>query len=212
MELNNARYELTAVKPDQYPLGDMPEIALVGRSNVGKSTIINTLLNRKNLARVSSEPGKTRGINFYNIDDELYFVDLPGYGYAKVSKEQKGSWKDIIETYLNLRQQLKMVVMLVDIRHAPSEDDKIMYKWIMERGLSHLVVATKMDKISRSQVHARLQDIKKVLGLGDGITVIPFSSETRQGKEEIWAAIRASMDAFVNAAEEVVPGEDSKDT
>lgn len=194
MELNNARYELTAVKPEQYPIASIPEIALVGRSNVGKSTVINTLLNRKNLARVSSEPGKTRGINFYNIDDVLYFVDLPGYGYAKVSKEQKGSWRDIIETYLNLRHQLKMAVMLVDIRHAPSEDDKVMYRWIVERGLSHLVVATKMDKISRSQVHARLQDIKKVLGIGEGISVIPYSSETRLGKAEIWAAIHAVMD------------------
>lgn len=195
MELNNARYELTAVKPEQYPLGELPELALLGRSNVGKSTIINTLLNRKNLARVSSEPGKTRGINFYNIDDVLYFVDLPGYGYAKVSKEQKGSWRNIIETYLNSRRQLKMAVMLVDIRHAPSEDDQIMYKWILGHGLPHLVVATKTDKISRSQVHARLQDIKKVLGLGEGIAVIPYSSETRQGKDEVWTAITASMNA-----------------
>ena len=198
MDLNKARYELTAVKPEQYPLAIIPEIALVGRSNVGKSTIINTLLNRRNLARVSSEPGKTRGINFYNIDDELYFVDLPGYGYAKVSKGQKESWRAIIETYLNLRHQLKMVIMLVDIRHAPSADDKIMYQWILERGLSHMVVATKLDKISRSQVHARVQEIKKVLGLGNGIVVIPFSSETRQGKDEIWTAVRVAMDAVAN--------------
>lgn len=193
MELSRARYELTAVKPEQYPFGNMSEVALVGRSNVGKSTIINTLLNRRNLARISSEPGKTRGINFYNIDDMLYFVDLPGYGYAKVSKKQKGSWGGIIETYLNSRRQLDMVVMLVDIRHAPSEDDRVMYKWIQEHGLPHVVVATKADKIPRSQIHARMQDIRKVLGMGDGIAVIPFSSETRQGKDETWAAIRSVM-------------------
>ena len=206
MELNKARYELTAVKPDQYPSGSIPEIALVGRSNVGKSTFINTLLNRKNLARVSSEPGKTRVINFYNIDDVFYFVDLPGYGYAKVSKEQKESWEGIIETYLNYRPQLGMIILLVDIRRAPSEDDIIMYKWILEHGLSHLLVATKSDKISRSQVHARMQDIKKVLDVRGGVVVIPYSSETRQGKDEIWAAIRAALNAVTekstNAAAE----------
>ena len=195
MDLNKARYELTAVKPEQYPSGNLPEITLVGRSNVGKSTIINTLLNRRNLARVSSEPGKTRGINFYNIDDVLFFVDLPGYGYAKVSKQQKGTWGGIIETYLNSRHQLKMVMMLVDIRHAPSEDDKMMYRWISEHGLHHFVVATKADKISRGQVHARLQEIKKVLGLSEQITLIPYSSETRQGKDQIWKTIIAALDA-----------------
>ena len=199
VELSKARYELTAVKPEQYPLSNIPEIALVGRSNVGKSTIINTLLNRKNLARVSSEPGKTRGINFYNIDDALYFVDLPGYGYAKVSKGEKAFWGNIIETYLNSRRQLEMVVMLVDIRHAPSEDDKVMYKWILQHGLSHMVVATKMDKIPRSQVRNRMQDIKQVLGLSEGIVVIPFSSETRQGKDEIWTAIKVAINTATNA-------------
>lgn len=214
MDLNKARYELTAVKPEQYPFGDTPEIALLGRSNVGKSTIINTLLNRKNLARVSSEPGKTRGINFYNIDNELYFVDLPGYGYAKVSKDMKAAWGGFIETYLNSRRQLRMAVMLVDIRHAPSEDDKMMYKWIVEHGLHHIVVATKTDKISRSQVGARMQDIKKVLGIGAGVVAIPYSSETRQGKDEIWTLIKAAMNAVsdavtgaaVNTAAEDVPG------
>lgn len=197
MELNNAKYELTAVKPEQYPLSDLPEIALLGRSNVGKSTIINTLLNRKNLARVSSEPGKTRGINFYNIDDRLYFVDLPGYGYAKVSKEIKSSWGGFIETYLNFRPQLRMAVMLVDIRHSPSADDKIMYNWIAEHGLYHIVVATKMDKISRSQVKPRVQEIKKTLDIGEKVVVIPYSSETRQGKDEIWTVIKAAMNEEV---------------
>ena len=200
MDLNKARYELTAVKPDQYPVGSLPELALLGRSNVGKSTIINTLLNRRNLARVSSEPGKTRGINFYNIDDVMYFVDLPGYGYARVSKEQKGNWRGFIETYLNSRPQLQMVIMLVDIRHAPSEDDKVMYKWILGHGLYHMVVATKLDKISRSQVHTRIQEIKKVLEIGEGVTLIPYSSETRQGKDEIWKAIKAAVDAVTAAA------------
>jgi GTP-binding protein len=193
VDLNKARYELTAVKPSQYPSGSMPEVALVGRSNVGKSTIINTLLNRRNLARVSSEPGKTRGINFYNIDDALYLVDLPGYGYAKVSKEKKVSWGDIIETYLNRRQQLGMIVMLVDIRHAPSEEDRVMYGWILEQGLEHLVVATKMDKISRGQVFGRLNEIKKVLGLREGVRLIPYSSETKQGRDDIWKEINGTL-------------------
>jgi GTP-binding protein len=193
VDLNKARYELTAVKPSQYPSGSMPEVALVGRSNVGKSTIINMLLNRRNLARVSSEPGKTRGINFYNIDDALYLVDLPGYGYAKVSKEKKVSWGDIIETYLNRRQQLGMIVMLVDIRHAPSEEDRVMYGWILEQGLEHLVVATKMDKISRGQVFGRLNEIKKVLGLREGVRLIPYSSETKQGRDDIWKEINGTL-------------------
>ena len=199
MDLSKARYESPAVKPDQYPSGSIPEIALVGRSNVGKSTIINTLLNRRGIARVSSEPGKTRGINFYNIDDKLYFVDLPGYGYAKVSKEEKARWGKMIETYLNSRRQLEMAVLLVDIRHAPTGDDVMMYKWITGRGLRRLVIATKTDKISRGQIHGKLQDIRKVLGLTQEDKVIAYSSETRQGKDDIWAAIRAGISEKINA-------------
>lgn len=206
MDLNKARYESTAVKPDQYPGGSIPEIALVGRSNVGKSTIINTLLNRRGIARVSSEPGKTRGINFYNIDDKLYFVDLPGYGYAKVSKEEKTRWGKMIETYLNSRRQLEMAVLLVDIRHAPTGDDVMMYKWITGRGLRHLVIATKTDKISRGQIHSRLQEIRKVLGLTQEDKVIAYSSETRLGKDEIWTIIRTiinSSDVSEDVSEDV---------
>jgi GTP-binding protein len=203
VDLSKARYELTAVKPSQYPVTSIPEIALAGRSNVGKSSIINTLLNRKGLARVSSEPGKTRCINFYNVDDKLYLVDLPGYGFAKVSKEQKKSWGDIIETYLNTRQQLEMVVLLVDIRHAPSQDDRMMYKWITEHGIKHIVVATKLDKISRGQIKARVDEIKKVLSMKDDDTVISYSSETKQGKDEIWKLILETVGDEGSCAENV---------
>lgn len=186
MQIQNAKFEITAVKPAQYPASNAPEIAFVGRSNVGKSSIINTLLNRKNLARVGATPGKTREINFYNIDSKLYFVDLPGYGYANVSKTKKSTWNEIIETYLYSRPQLRMILMLVDIRHTPSDDDRIMYRWLLEREVPHAVIATKLDKISRNQLNARLKDIKDTLELKDGVEIIPFSAESRQGREEIW--------------------------
>lgn len=183
--INKAEFVITAVKPQQYPATSVPEIAFVGRSNVGKSSIINTLTNRKNLARVGATPGKTREINFYNIEDKLNFVDLPGYGYAKVSKEKKSTWGDIIETYLKSRQQLKLVILLLDIRHAPSADDKIMYDWIKSYGVPYMIVATKADKISRGQVKPSLSMLKKELGITDTAELVPFSAETRQGKEEI---------------------------
>jgi GTP-binding protein len=185
--ISNPKFELSAVEPQQYPAGALPETAFVGRSNVGKSSFINAMLNRKGIARISSTPGKTRVINFYNIDNKLYFVDLPGYGYANVSKSQKSSWGDIIQTYLNSRPQLKLVMMLVDIRHKPSDDDRIMYEWILGHALPHIVVATKADKIPRSQVKGRLEEIKTVLRMGEGVPLVPFSSETKQGKDEIWS-------------------------
>ncbi|WP_010252377.1 ribosome biogenesis GTP-binding protein YihA/YsxC [Acetivibrio cellulolyticus] len=185
MNINNARFEKGAVKPEQYPDNDIPEVTFVGRSNVGKSSLINALLNRKSLARIASKPGKTREINFYNIDDVLYFVDLPGYGYAKVSKDIKSAWGESIETYLNESKKLKLVVMLVDIRHSPSEDDQMMSKWLTSSSLPFIVVATKKDKIPRSKVKERLSDISNTLELGSGNMLIPFSSETKDGREEI---------------------------
>jgi GTP-binding protein len=199
LKVNNARYECTAVNASQYPVSALPEIAFVGRSNVGKSSIINSLLNRKNLARTSSTPGKTREINFYNIDDKLHFVDLPGYGYASVSKEKKGSWAKIIEEYLYTRQQLKALILLVDIRHLPTKDDKTMYEWIVAHNINHFVVATKSDKIPRSQVKPKLNEIKKFLTIDNSVPVIPFSSVSRQGKEEIWDTIEGLIG--VNEAE-----------
>lgn len=189
MVINNAQFEISAVKPQQYPAGNLPEVAFAGRSNVGKSSIINSLLNRKSIARISSTPGKTREINFYNLDRKLYFVDLPGYGYAKVSKEKKQTWGDVIATYLNTRQNLALAIMLVDIRHLPTADDCIMFDWIRNSNIPYLLVASKADKITRSQINPSLQAIRKTLGLEDGAEVIPYSSETRQGRDEIWKRI-----------------------
>ena len=190
MNLNNARYELTAVRPDQYPGSSIPEVAFIGRSNVGKSSIINALLNRRGLARTSGTPGKTREINFYNVDDCMYLVDLPGYGYASVSRDKKSSWGLIVDTYLNLRLQLKLLILLVDIRHKPSEDDRVMYDWICSRNVPHLVVATKLDKITRGHVKARLDEIKTTLGIDDDAGILAFSSETRQGRDELWCRMK----------------------
>ncbi len=183
MDISRSRYECTAVKPDQYPAGDMPEIALVGRSNVGKSSIINSLLNRKGLARVSSEPGKTRGINFYNIDDTLYFVDLPGYGYAKLSKSEIEKWGEMIESYLQNREGLLKVVQLVDIRHVPSAQDVQMYEWLRYYGLDGIVVATKSDKVSRNQMAKYISIIKKTLALSPEDIIIPVSTLKRTGHD-----------------------------
>jgi GTP-binding protein len=189
LEIKNATYEVTAVKPEQYPTNYLPEIAFVGRSNIGKSSIINSLLHKKNLAYVGATPGKTRVINFYNIDNKLYFVDLPGYGYAKVSKAEKASWDEMIETYLYSRTQLKSIIMLVDIRHTPSDQDQTMYQWILSRSLPIVVVASKVDKISRSQLQNRLQDIIVTLKMPEAVLPIPFSAMTDQGKDEIWKQI-----------------------
>lgn len=191
MNLNNSRYELTAVRPDQYPRSSIPEVAFAGRSNAGKSSIINALLNRKGLARVAATPGKTKEINFYNVDERIYLVDLPGYGYASVARDKKTSWGQVVETYLNLRLQLKLLILLVDIRHKPSEDDRTMYGWICRHTVPHIVVATKLDKINKSQIKARLQEIKITLGIDDDAELLAFSSVTGQGREELWGRIKA---------------------
>lgn len=163
-----------------------PEIAFAGKSNVGKSSLINALMNRKSYARISATPGKTQTINFYNINDEMYLVDLPGYGYAKVSEQEKIRWGKLIERYLHGSQQLKAVFLLIDIRHDPSANDKMMYDWIVAQGFEPIIIATKLDKIKRSQVAKHLKAVKQGLGLIPGTKVIPFSSVTKQGRDEIW--------------------------
>ncbi|MBP5427104.1 MAG: YihA family ribosome biogenesis GTP-binding protein [Clostridiales bacterium] len=193
MNINNANFEISAVDKNQYPNASLPEVALVGRSNVGKSSYINMMLNRNNIARTSQTPGKTREINFYNIDKKLYFVDLPGYGYAKVSKEKKETWGDILEAYLNKRQQLKLVIHLVDIRHKPTQDDVIMSNWVKQRGVEYLVLASKLDKISKSQVRQRLLEIKNTLMLPEDFSIIPYSIKDKKTREIIWSNIEKKI-------------------
>ena len=163
-----------------------PEVAFSGKSNVGKSSLINGLLNRKSLARTSSQPGKTQTINFYNVNHELYLVDLPGYGYAKVNQETKAKWGRMIENYLHSSRQLKAVFLLIDIRHAPSANDKDMYDWIVHQGYSPIIIATKLDKIKRSQIQKQLKILREGLQLVPETKILPFSAETKQGREEIW--------------------------
>jgi GTP-binding protein len=171
------------------PKNDKPEVAFAGKSNVGKSSLINALMNRKSLARTSAQPGKTQTINFYNINDELYYVDLPGYGYAKVSAAIKEKWGKMIERYLRMSKQLKIVFLLLDIRHEPSQNDKNMYDWIVYQGFEPIIIATKLDKIKRSQVQKQIKLIKQGLQVLPGTKILPFSAETKQGREEIWACI-----------------------
>ncbi len=185
MDYVEASLLATAVRPDQYPDTFVPEIALAGRSNVGKSSLINCLTNRTKLARTSSSPGKTAVLNFYNIKDKYRLVDLPGYGYAKVSKEERNRWSKMIETYLNNRYNLICVAMLVDSRHAPSSDDITMIKWIRSIGYKPVVIATKTDKVKKSALEKNLTDIYNLLELDDDSVLFPFSSVTKDGKDEI---------------------------
>lgn len=171
------------------PENDKPEIAFAGKSNVGKSSLINALMNRKSYARISATPGKTQTINFYNINDEMYLVDLPGYGYARVSEKEKERWGKMIERYLHGSAQLKAVFLLIDIRHDPSANDRMMYKWVVEQGYNPIIIATKLDKIKRSQVQKHVKMLKEGLDLVPGTKVIPFSSQTKQGRDEIWELI-----------------------
>lgn len=193
MNVNNVNLEAVGVKLAQYPTTLMPEIAFAGKSNVGKSSLINCLINRKSLARTSGQPGKTRTINFYNVENLLYFVDLPGYGYAKISKDAKESWGKMIEDYLYNRPTIKMVVLLVDIRHEPNVNDQLMAHWVMSMGYTPLIVATKADKVNRSQLQRHLAVIKKTLKLKNEHLVLPFSNLSRLGKDEIWQAMEAAI-------------------
>lgn len=172
-----------------FPENDKIEIAFAGKSNVGKSSLINALVNRKALARTSAQPGKTQTINFYKVNNEVYFVDLPGYGYAKVSEEVKEKWGKLIERYLHDSQMLKAIFLLVDIRHEPSANDKNMYEWIVYQGYHPIIIATKLDKINRSQIQKHVKMIKTGLNVKPGTVVIPFSAATKQGREEIWETI-----------------------
>jgi GTP-binding protein len=185
-----AELAATAVRPEQYPAGGLPEFAFVGKSNVGKSSLLNALAGRKALARTSGNPGKTRTINFFNIDDNLLFVDLPGYGYAKLSREESEKWGQMIDSYLLKRQQLKCICFLVDIRHDPSPLDLQMLEWLRHYGFDVITVATKADKLKRSQLSKRLSSLCKAL---DTEAIIPFSSETKAGREELWTLIQTRL-------------------
>ncbi|MCC0656210.1 YihA family ribosome biogenesis GTP-binding protein [Clostridioides sp. ES-S-0123-01] len=189
MKIRSSEITMSAVNKSQYPAEGIPEIALAGRSNVGKSSIINTLLNRRNFARTSQTPGKTRTINFYLINNEFYFVDLPGYGYAKIAKSEKEKWGGIMERYLESRQELCSIFLLVDIRHEPTADDKLMYEWIKHFGYNCVVIATKADKISRGQYQKHISIIRKKLQMESSEKVIPISSLKKTGVEELWEEI-----------------------
>ena len=189
MVIKNVSLETVIGVTSKIPDNQLPEIAFAGKSNVGKSSLINALMNRKSLARTSAQPGKTQTINFYNINDELYFVDLPGYGYAKVSQQEKEKWGKMIEKYLHRSKVLQAVFLLVDIRHEPSANDRQMYEWILANGYHPIVIATKLDKINRSQIVKQVKLVKQGLGVDKDTIVIPFSAETKQGREEIYALI-----------------------
>ena len=189
MIVKSAELETVCGITSKLPDNDLPEIAFAGKSNVGKSSLINGLLNRKSLARTSAQPGKTQTINFYNINDAMYLVDLPGYGYAKASEEVKAKWGKMIENYLHTSKRLKAVFLLIDIRHDPSANDRMMYEWMVYQGFAPIIIATKLDKIKRSQIQKNVKAIREGLGVQPGTTIIPFSAETKQGREEIWELI-----------------------
>lgn len=191
MIIKSATLETVCGITSVLPINDKPEMAFSGKSNVGKSSLINALMNRKSLARISTQPGKTQTINYYNINDKLYFVDLPGYGYAKVAVAVKEKWGRMIENYLKTSRQLKIIFLLLDIRHEPSENDKAMYDWIVYQGFQPVIIATKLDKIKRSQKDKQVKIIKIGLQAVPGTIIIPFSALTKQGRDEIWELIES---------------------
>lgn len=186
MKIKKSEFVTSAVTKDQYPESELPEIAMVGRSNVGKSSLINMLINRRNLARTSSTPGKTQLINFFDIDGKFTLVDLPGYGYARVSKEQKKTWGKIIETYLKSRSNLLEVILLVDLRHKPTAEDIEMYKWIKTFGFNGIVVGTKHDKIKKSQLQKHIKMVRLELGMNLDDVLVTTSITNRHGKFDVW--------------------------
>ena len=189
MIIKNVALENVCGITSKLPDNKYPEVAFAGKSNVGKSSLINALMNRKSLARTSAQPGKTQTINFYNVNDSIYFVDLPGYGYARASEEVKAKWGKMIEDYLHKSRQLKVVFLLIDIRHKPGENDCIMYDWILRQGYEPVIIATKLDKIKRSQIDKQKKLIRETLGASKETIIIPFSAETKQGREEIYEII-----------------------
>ncbi|MDR3271289.1 MAG: ribosome biogenesis GTP-binding protein YihA/YsxC [Peptococcaceae bacterium] len=189
MIIRKAEYICSAVRPDQYPTDGWPEIALAGRSNVGKSSLINKFLGRRNLARTGNTPGKTQTLNFYTINDQWFWVDLPGYGYAKASKVDRERWRRMMQTYFSRKKNLKAVVQLVDMRHAPSADDQTMHQWLLNLGLPVLVTATKADKIAKGQWRKQLQHIAQTLNLADWQVILPFSAVTGEGVQDLHQAI-----------------------
>mgnify|MGYP003288739110 FL=1 len=193
MNVTKVNLETVCGITSKLPENMLPEFAFAGKSNVGKSSLINGLMNRKSYARTSSQPGKTQTINFYNINEQLYFVDLPGYGYAKVSMELRAKWGKMIERYLKKSRQLKLIFLLVDIRHEPSENDRDMYDWIVHNGFQPIVIATKLDKINRSQIAKQTKLIRTCLKMPKEGVLIPFSAETKQGRDEIWQKIEELM-------------------
>ena len=189
MVIKSASLETVCGITSKLPDNQLPEVAFAGKSNVGKSSLINALMNRKSLARTSSQPGKTQTINFYNVNNQLYLVDLPGYGYAKVSLEIKAKWGKMIENYLKKSKQLKLVFLLIDIRHEPSENDRVMYRWICDMGFQPVIIATKLDKINRSQISKQVKIVREGIQASKNTVIIPFSAETKQGREEIYALL-----------------------
>ena len=194
MKINQAEIVISAASQKQYPGEGLPEIALAGRSNVGKSSFINKLINRKNLARTSSKPGKTQTLNFYKLNDSFYFVDVPGYGYAKVAKSERDKWGPMMEEYFQNRETLKAVVLVCDLRHEPSDGDVQMYDFLKHLELPIIIVATKLDKVQKSKRHKQLKLVKQTFEVDETDIVIPFSSETAEGKDEAWKALRKYLE------------------
>lgn len=207
MIIRKAELETVCGITSTLPENLLPEFAFAGKSNVGKSSLINGLLNRRALARTSSQPGKTQTINFYNVNDDLYFVDLPGYGYAKVSVEVKAKWGKMIERYLKKSKMLKCIFLLIDIRHDPSANDKLMYDWIVSNGYKPVIIATKLDKLKRSQIQKHVKMVREGLGLAKEDILIPFSAETKQGRDEIWALIESLQNPTPEMTEPVTESE-----